>query len=98
MNDYDARQYEQMEAQISAYESGTVRLHELIASLEALMDCLQQPDQEWLKEFRKHWAVLEQAYAVASDRGESLRSPWYAGQIAAAIEAMKRCLLRTKSN
>jgi hypothetical protein len=72
MTDFDARQCLQMKDQIASYENGAIHLYQLIENLEALADLLEERDVAWLTELRRYWAILEESYAVALDRGEKL--------------------------
>jgi hypothetical protein len=89
MNESDARQYLHMADQLKAYERGAIRLFQLIASLEVLTDMLQEPDAAWLKEFRQYWAILEDTYAVALYRRESLEDPENVTLIANGLNGLK---------
>lgn len=89
MNDYDARQYRMMQDQISSYQESRLGLHTLISNLEAIMGCLKEPDEAWLADFHQQWSILEQVYAVAADRQQSLQQPEFVSSIALALERMK---------
>jgi hypothetical protein len=92
MTDFDARQYLQMKNQIANYEHGAIQLYQLIGNLEALTDLLEERDVAWLKEFRRYWAMLEESYAVALDRGEKLDDPERVKRIAAGLTGLKEQL------
>jgi len=53
---------------LTGYRSGAVSLRRLIDDLDAVWNRLIST--QWSEEFRGHWWTLEQAYAVALDRGE----------------------------
>lgn len=72
INEYDKRQISLMKDMLTLYESGKISLKKLIDSLEGLLFCLQSVDVKWKDEFHEHWFVLEQIYAVASFRKESI--------------------------
>jgi hypothetical protein len=74
MTQYDQRQYKRMEEAMRAYQNGSIALDALISTLETLLDCLQQQEESWTTEFRKHWGVLEEVHAVALDRGKELET------------------------
>ncbi|HAT1617872.1 TPA: hypothetical protein I8Y09_004626 [Raoultella ornithinolytica] len=72
LSEYDQRQLALMEEMLSLYSSDKMTLKKLIDNLEGLLFCLQSVDIEWKNEFHEHWFVLEQVYAVASFRNESI--------------------------
>jgi hypothetical protein len=53
------------------------------------MACLKAPDDAWLSDFRQQWSILEQIYAVAADRQQSLQRPEFVTSVALALERMK---------
>lgn len=58
---------------IAGYRSGSVSLRQLLDDLDAVWNNL--PSSERGEEFRSHWWTLEEAYAVALDRGELAALP-----------------------
>ncbi|QGY33110.1 hypothetical protein [Pantoea cypripedii] len=72
LNEYDQRQLSLMEEMLDLYSSDKITLKKLIDNLEGLLLCLQSVDSEWKNSFHEHWFVLEQAYAVALFRNESI--------------------------
>ena len=69
MSDYDRRQYKMMLELLNAFDARIVGLHKIIADLEALLLLLQDTDKVWRNEFYKQWAMLEDVYADALDKG-----------------------------
>ncbi|MFI5783798.1 hypothetical protein [Nocardia sp. NPDC051570] len=62
---------------LAAYRDGTYSLPELIDDLSMLInemenDSVNAINSEWISEFRQQWGTLEEVYAVALDRGQSL--------------------------
>jgi len=72
ISEYDDRQISLMKETLSLFESGKVSLKKLIDNLEGLLFCLQSVDIDWKNEFHEYWFVLEQIYAVALFRNESI--------------------------
>lgn len=72
ISEYDERQISLMKEMLILFESGKMPLKKLIDNLEGLLFCLQSVDVEWKNEFHDHWFILEQIYAVASFRNESV--------------------------
>ncbi|BEM87242.1 hypothetical protein SMQE08_19280 [Serratia marcescens] len=72
LSEYDQRQLSLMEEMLDLYSSDKISLKKLIDNLEGLLFCLQSVDVEWKNEFHEHWFVLEQVYAVALFRNESI--------------------------
>lgn len=72
ISEYDERQISLMKEMLSLFESEKISLKKLIDNLEGLLFCLQSVDIEWKNEFHENWFVLEQIYAVASFRNESI--------------------------
>ncbi|WP_342322976.1 hypothetical protein AAEY27_00250 [Kosakonia sp. BYX6] len=72
LNEYDQRQLSLMEEMLCSYSSGKITLKQLIDNLEGLLFFLQSVDVEWKNDFHEHWFVLEQVYAVALFRNESI--------------------------
>ncbi|EEP89000.1 hypothetical protein ykris0001_46040 [Yersinia kristensenii ATCC 33638] len=44
----------------------------MIDDLEGLLDCLESINAEWKGAFHEHWFMLEQVYAVALFRNQSI--------------------------
>lgn len=74
ISEYDDRQISLMKETLSLFESGKVSLKKMIDDLEGLLFCLQSVDIDWKNEFHEYWFVLEQIYAVALFRNESISS------------------------
>jgi hypothetical protein len=69
MSEFDQRQYRLMLDGLNAFEAGSLSVDKLIADLEGLANVLQQKDENWTQTFFRHWGHLEEAWAVALDRG-----------------------------
>lgn len=54
---------------LNAFDARDVGLHKIITDLEALLLLLQDTDKAWRNEFHKQWAMLEDVYADALDKG-----------------------------
>ncbi len=65
---YDQRQYRQMLHMIDAYERDQIGLATLTSNLEALLECLEHPSEDWPQAFQSEWSVLEQVYASTDDQ------------------------------
>lgn len=72
LNEYDQRQLLLMGEMLDLYSADRITLKKLIDNLEGLLFCLQSVDIEWKNEFHEKWFVLEQIYAVAIFRNESI--------------------------
>lgn len=72
ISEYDERQISLMKEMLILFESGKISLKKMIYNLEGLLFCLQSVDVEWKNVFHEHWFVLEQIYAVALFRNESI--------------------------
>ncbi|MBK4717200.1 MULTISPECIES: hypothetical protein [Tenebrionibacter/Tenebrionicola group] len=72
ISEYDKRQISLMKETLSLFQSGEVSLKKLIDNLEGLLFCLQSVDIEWKNSFHEYWFVLEQIYAVALFRNETI--------------------------
>jgi hypothetical protein len=92
MNEHDQRQYRLMCDLLQRYEAAKTDLSSLIGGLEALLEALDDPCQEWNKQFRHEWGVLEIEYAVALDRGQTQLPPDSQARIDEAIKNMRRLL------
>lgn len=68
---YDQRQFSLMIEHLRRFEEGASDLSSLIAGLDALLNCLEAPDEEWKQRFRSEWWTLEQVYAVALHHGQT---------------------------
>lgn len=66
---YDLRQLKLMRVHLQAYlmdqqtPTSLPKLNTLITTLDALRGYLQQMPNEWLEQFHKHWANLEDWYS-----------------------------------
>ena len=99
--EFDQRQYALMEDHLRRYEEGGTTLGSLVAGLEALLQCLEAPEEDWINEFRRKWGILEEVYAVALDRVEQggsanvetvLKEPNNQRLVREAIENIRRLL------
>lgn len=67
--DYDFRQYRQMESVIDRYNTSkkskkVTDLQRLITGLDALRSCLEKPSQRFNEIFHSQWATLEEVNAM----------------------------------
>jgi hypothetical protein len=69
MSEFDQRQYRLMLDDLSAFEGGKLSVDKLIADLEGLANVLEEKNIDWRQSFFRHWGHLEEAWAVALDRG-----------------------------
>jgi hypothetical protein len=95
---FAARQFHLMSELIQLYENGKLSLYLLITKLEALLDCLEETNPTWVTLFREQWEALEQVYAIALDRGQSLEEDNFIRQIASALQEMKTLLKSIEAN
>jgi hypothetical protein len=70
--DYNLRQLKLMMLRIEEYEKKLISLGKLINDLEALLDCLENFDQEWIKRFNKISFMLEYINAFALSEGKNI--------------------------
>ena len=63
-HEYNLRQLRLMLGFIHEYQEGAQTLRALIDDLEALSNCLQNPEKSWIERFQSEWGVLEDIYAV----------------------------------
>lgn len=90
MNDYDVRQLNVMLDKIKRYEEGNLIFGALIQDLDALLDVMENPNEDWKNEFHSNWFTLEIYYALALDSDD--KSPFELdvdGHIPEAIEILK---------
>lgn len=74
ISEYDRRQLSLMKERLSSFMSNKLSLKDLIDDLEGLLNCLESMNTEWEEAFNEHWFMLEQVYAVALFRNESVNS------------------------
>lgn len=74
ISEYDRRQLSLMKERLSSFMSNNLSLKDLIDDLEGLLNCLESMSTEWKEAFHEHWFMLEQVYAVALFRNESINS------------------------
>jgi len=89
MTEREERQLKAMLEQLRLFQHGEVDLWSLIASLESLMNALEEAPEPWLSDFRKHWGVLEEVYAVAVDEERPPDDPDDRRLIAKATSALQ---------
>ncbi|MCH9628166.1 MAG: hypothetical protein S4CHLAM2_18210 [Chlamydiales bacterium] len=54
---------------IRMFEKNEISIGKLIADLRALLDCLNDMNQDWINRFYSEWFTIEQVHAAALDRG-----------------------------
>lgn len=69
--DYNQRQFRLMRRLIDQYQSGSIKLSQLISDLEALNSALKNPTEEWLSEFEPAWGAIEDVYAAMLAEGRT---------------------------
>jgi hypothetical protein len=89
MDGRERRQLEGMLNQADAFEARRIDLDGLISSLEALFNALEEAPPEWRNEFRRHWGVLEEVYAVAADQGRMPSSPAEEALVFQAVRSLR---------
>lgn len=92
MSAYDQRQYKLMLSRIDAYSERNIGLRTLIGRLDALIEVLQNADDTWKRQFRRYWAILEDAYAWSLYRGFKHLSPELEGAVNDAVRSMRELL------
>lgn len=75
MSDYDSRRFRLMLSVLGAFDERAIGLGKAIADLEVLFRSLRDTAEAWTGVFYKQWAILEEIYAVALDRGFSQLPP-----------------------
>jgi hypothetical protein len=73
--EYDERQYNLMMDRIQAFKGGKLYLSSLINDLNALLNALILPDEEWKDTFISFVNDIDALHAVAIDREKSFLSP-----------------------
>lgn len=94
--DYDLRQIDLMDSQISRFEAGDVSRGQLINDLDSLLLCLRTVDQDWKDSFKSEWWTLEQIHAVALDRKQTLLSSESQNLLTEAIGNLRKLILNAK--
>jgi hypothetical protein len=74
MSEFEQRQYLLMQKCLVGFELGNLNLLALINSLRGLINVLEETNQTWKNSFRNEWWILEEVYAVASDREQTYLS------------------------
>lgn len=65
MSEYNLRQISLMQTRINQYKEGEIRIDQLINDLQALLNCLEEIDENWKDSFLSAWSILEIVYAGA---------------------------------
>lgn len=63
MNDYNQRQFLIMEHKIQSFKEKKIGIQILINDLDALLNTLKSPSQEFLDIFSSKWGVMEDIYS-----------------------------------
>lgn len=90
LTEYDERQINLMKDKLNSFILRKISLKELIDDFKALLSCLQSVDMAWKELFYEHWFILEQVYAVALDRNESIDN--YNEYLSESIKQLKSLL------
>lgn len=90
--EYDKRQYALMADHLNRFDEGVIDLSTLIAGLDTLLECLEAADRTWKDEFRIQWGKLEEVYAVALERRESVLDYNSKKLVTNAIKDLRRLL------
>lgn len=61
--EYDLRQLTMMRGLIKGYEADKISVKKLINDLEALLNVIENVEEDWKQRFLKEWGVLEDLYA-----------------------------------
>ena len=75
---------------LKAFDQRDRGLRKIIADLEALLGSLQHADRGWKDSFYEQWAILEDVYADALDRGFQQLPPDYQKLVDDAVQNMRR--------
>lgn len=86
MSEYEQRQLALMRDFLVDYTFHRISLKRLIDVMEGLLLSVPDLPPNWRAEFHEHWFSLEQARAIALDRGEDVSV--FATEIDAAIAAL----------
>ena len=90
---YNEKQYKLIAKYLEKFEKQELKINMFINVIDALLETLEQPDEEWKETFRSEWWTLEEIYAVTLDRGEIPLAPEeYRGFINETIKNMKSLL------
>jgi hypothetical protein len=92
MSEFDDRQYLAMRERIEGFDRGTLTLRRLIADLDALLESLQEVDENWKSSFQQQWGTLEDVYAVSLDKRSGQLTANDRQLIAQAAEKMRQLL------
>jgi hypothetical protein len=87
MSEYEQRQLALMRDFLIDYTARRISLKLLLDVLEGLLLCVPNLPPNWRTEFHEHWFSLEQAQAIALDRGDDVSV--FATEVEAAIAALK---------
>jgi hypothetical protein len=74
---------------VRAYRKGERSLRALVADVDTLIDALAPEAQQLRARLRHHWGVIEDALAVALDRGRGELDPVLTSQIDAALSEIE---------
>lgn len=88
MNEYNLRQLHVMLDKIQRFETGKIPFGVLIEDLDALLDVMENPDNDWKEEFHSNWFTLETYYALALNRNISPFTLDTDGHIPEAIDIL----------
>jgi hypothetical protein len=58
-----------MRDKLAEFQSGKLSIGNLVDSLSALLDNVEEASPQWREAFKTHWWTIEQVYAVGIDRG-----------------------------
>jgi hypothetical protein len=89
MSDRDQRQYQLMRKFIQDFENDDLSLGYLISNLQGLFLAVDSIDVKTAEDLQSEWWTLEQVYAVALDRQQSVVSPEGQALVLEALENIK---------
>lgn len=92
VNEYDRRQLELMQKQISFFREGSLSLQMLINNIGSLIDALENIESSWIDQCRAFWWELEQVYAVSLDRKKTTLDKDDLKIISAALEGIEKLI------
>jgi len=96
VNEHDCRQYKLIEEHIKEFENGKLKLSQLINAVDGLLGYLKLTEEDWIERFQSEWWTLEQVYAVALDRQETILSSDTQSLVHQTLENMKTLLKEIK--
>jgi hypothetical protein len=85
-------QYLQIVKYLQQFDNNELTFDRLISELETVLETFPNSDEKWKEKFRSEWWTLEQVYAVACDRGETILNPESQNLVHKTLDNMKNLL------